>query len=111
MRWLLHEPKIHPFLRPARQRGLSVDDLDRICEQESGLRAIGGTSDMRSLLGEASTDPRAAVAVAMFGYAICKAVGAFAAAMGDWIYWSLPASLRAPTSQSGPPRSISFLPG
>ena len=37
---------------------------------------------MRSLLGEASTDPRAAVAVAMFGYAICKAVGAFAAAMG-----------------------------
>lgn len=66
----------------ARQRGLSLDDLERICEHESGLRAVGGTSDMRSLLAQASEDPRAALAVEMFGYAIRKAIGAFAAAMG-----------------------------
>jgi acetate kinase len=66
----------------ARQRGLSLDQLERICEHESGLRAVGGTSDMRSLLAEAGRDPRAALAVAMFGYAIRKAIGAFAAALG-----------------------------
>ena len=66
----------------ARQRGLSVDQLERICEHESGLRAVGGTSDMRTLLVEAGRQPRAALAVAMFGYAIRKAIGAFAAALG-----------------------------
>jgi acetate kinase len=66
----------------ARQRGLTVDDLERICERESGLRAIGGTSDMRTLLADAGHDPRAALAVTMFGYAIRKAIGAFAAALG-----------------------------
>jgi acetate kinase len=66
----------------ARQRRLSADELERICEHESGLRAVGGTSDMRTLLAEAGRDPRAALAVAMFGYAIRKAIGAFAAALG-----------------------------
>lgn len=66
----------------ARQRGLSLDQLERICEHESGLRALGGTSDMRTLLAEAGRDPRAALAVAMFGYAIRKAIGAFAVALG-----------------------------
>jgi acetate kinase len=66
----------------ARQRGLSVDQLERICEHESGLRAVGGTSDMRTLLAEVGRDPHAALAVAMFGYAIRKAIGAFAVALG-----------------------------
>ena len=66
----------------ARQRGLSVAELERMCEHESGLRAVGGTSDMRTLLAEAGREPRAALAVAMFGYAIRKAIGAFAAALG-----------------------------
>jgi acetate kinase len=66
----------------ARQRGLSIDELERICEHESGLRGIGGTSDMRGLLAEAGKDPRADLAIAMFGYAIRKAIGGFAAALG-----------------------------
>jgi acetate kinase len=66
----------------ARQRGLSVHELERICEHESGLRAVGGTSEMRTLLAAAGKDPRATLAVAMFGYAIRKAIGAFATAMG-----------------------------
>jgi len=66
----------------SRQRGLAVDELERICEHESGLRAVGGTSDMRALLAAAGREPRAALAVAMFGYAIRKAIGAFAAALG-----------------------------
>jgi acetate kinase len=66
----------------ARQRGLSVGDLERICEYESGLRAVGGSSDMRTLLASAEGDPRAALAVTMFAYAIRKAIGAFTAALG-----------------------------
>jgi acetate kinase len=66
----------------ARERGLSVASLERICEHESGLQAIGGTSDMRALLADADRDPRAALAVAMFGYAVRKTIGAFAAALG-----------------------------
>ena len=37
---------------------------------------------MRALLAAAGREPRAALAVAMFGYAIRKAIGAFAAALG-----------------------------
>jgi acetate kinase len=66
----------------ARQRGLSIDDLERLCEHQSGLRGIAGTSDMRTLLADVERDPRAALAVAMFAYAIRKAIGSFAVAMG-----------------------------
>jgi acetate kinase len=66
----------------ARQRGLSIHELERICEHESGLRAIGGTSDMRGLLAAVERDPRAALAVTMFAYAIRKAIGSFAVALG-----------------------------
>ena len=66
----------------ARARGLSIDDLERSCEQDAGLRAIGGTADMRALLARSASDPRAALAVTMFGYAVRKAIGALAAALG-----------------------------
>ena len=66
----------------ARQRGLSVDELERLCEHQAGLHAIGGTSDMRALLADRERDPRAALAVTMFAYAIRKAIGAFAVALG-----------------------------
>ena len=66
----------------SRQHGLSPDDLERICERESGLLAVGGDADMRALLERASPGSRAALAVSMFAYGVRKAIGALAAAMG-----------------------------
>jgi acetate kinase len=66
----------------ARQNHLSPDDLERICERESGLLAVGGVADMRALIERSVSDPRAALAVSMFAYGVRKAVGALAAALG-----------------------------
>ena len=66
----------------ARARGLSSEALEQMCEHESGLRAIGGSADMRDLLARADQDARAELAVTMFGYAVRKAIGGLAAALG-----------------------------
>jgi acetate kinase len=66
----------------ARTRGTSVEALEHMCEHQSGLRAIGGTADMRDLLARADHDPRAELAVRMFGYAVRKAIGGLAVALG-----------------------------
>ncbi|HEX2686820.1 MAG TPA: hypothetical protein VHN14_09380 [Kofleriaceae bacterium] len=66
----------------ARERRLSPDAIARLVEHEGGLVAIGGTADMKTLLARAPHDPAAALAVEMFGYAVRKAIGAFAAALG-----------------------------
>ena len=66
----------------ARQGGFSVDALERLVNQESGLLALGGTSDMQTLQRRASTDPRAQRAIAAFGYSVRKATGALIAALG-----------------------------
>jgi acetate kinase len=65
-----------------RNEQLSADALEAILERESGLRAVGGTSDMKALLGRATEDPRATLALAMFGYAVRKAIGGLTAALG-----------------------------
>jgi acetate kinase len=66
----------------AREKKLSPDDLERICEREAGLLAVGGSADMRALLKQAVPTSRATLAVSMFGYAVRKAIGALAAALG-----------------------------
>jgi acetate kinase len=66
----------------AREKNLSPDDLERICERESGLLAVGGVADMQVLLKQAIPGSRAALAVSMFEYGVRKAIGALAAAMG-----------------------------
>ncbi len=65
-----------------REKGLSPLDLEDLLERQSGLLGVGGSSDMRALLEKRSADPRAALAVAMFGYAVRKAIGALVAALG-----------------------------
>lgn len=60
----------------------SADALETLVERESGLLAIGGTSDMKRLLELAPGDGRAALAVSMFAYGVRKAIGAFVAALG-----------------------------
>jgi acetate kinase len=66
----------------AREKGLGPDALEQLVDRESGLLAIGGTSDMKTLLERSGSDPRAQLAVEMFGYSVRKAIGAFAAALG-----------------------------
>ncbi len=66
----------------ARTYGLDTDALERLVNLESGLLAVGGSSDMKSLVAHAPSDPRARLAVAMFGYRVRQAIGAFAAALG-----------------------------
>lgn len=63
-----------------RHEGLSTDALERLVTRESGLLAVGGTSDMRALLSR--TDPHARLAVAMFAQGVKKAIGALGAALG-----------------------------
>jgi acetate kinase len=63
-----------------REKHLSTDEIERLVERESGLLGVGGTSDMIALLERA--DERARLAVAMFGYAVRKAIGALGAALG-----------------------------
>jgi acetate kinase len=66
-----------------RTEKLDVDALETLLNHESGLVALGGTSDMRELLkGEASGDVRAALAIDIFCTAIAKTVAAFAISLG-----------------------------
>jgi acetate kinase len=66
----------------ARARGLSVEELERLCEHQAGLRGVGGSADVRELTARAPHDPAAALALALFAYEIRKTIGAFAAVLG-----------------------------
>ncbi len=62
--------------------GVSLEEIQQVVDQQSGLMAIGGTPDMRILLARSESDARARLAVQIFGYSVRKAIGAFAAALG-----------------------------
>ncbi len=71
------------LLEMLRLDALGVDALDDILSHRSGLLGVSESSaDMRDLLACEGADPRAADAVALFCYAVTKAVGALAAALG-----------------------------
>ena len=76
------DPGILLFL--LRSESLSVDDLEILLNQQSGLRALsGGESDMRQLLTLRSRGSEAAeLAVRSYVTAIRKAIGAYAALLG-----------------------------
>jgi acetate kinase len=67
------------IVRLLRDGHLTIDELDEALERESGLLAVGGTADMRTLLErEGAADPQAILAVAMF---VDRAAATVAAAM------------------------------
>jgi acetate kinase len=73
------DPGVIAFL--ARSEGMSAQDFARMATEQSGLLGVSGISgDLRTLA--ASSDPRAAEAIALFCYEVKKRVGAFAAALG-----------------------------
>jgi acetate kinase len=75
------DPGLVQFL--ARAEGMSIETFNHMVNRESGLLGVSGTSgDVRDLLARRATDPRAALAIDMFGYRVRLAVGAFAAALG-----------------------------
>jgi acetate kinase len=61
------------------REGSSLQDLERMLYQESGLKALAGTADMRELLRR--TDQAAELALELFCYRIRKTVGAYLAAL------------------------------
>lgn len=66
-----------------RSENLTAEQLDALVNRQSGLRGLSETSaDIRELLANEATDPRAAEAVAVYCYQARKWIGAMAAALG-----------------------------
>lgn len=63
---------------------LDAAALERRLNEESGMRGLGGTSDMRTLLARAANgDQRAFTALELYCYRARKYVGAYAAVLGS----------------------------
>ncbi len=64
------------------ERHFNVQGLVQLVNHESGLLGASGiSSNMKTLLERRDSEPRAALAIAMFCYQLRKQIGAFAAAM------------------------------
>jgi acetate kinase len=75
------DPSLLSYL--VRTEGMSVDRFHKMVNTESGLLGVSEiTSDMRDLLSQEQSDPRAHEAVALFCYQARKWIGALAAALG-----------------------------
>jgi acetate kinase len=67
----------------ARTEGMTVERFHKMVNTESGLLGVSElSSDMRDLLTQERSDPRAAEAVALFCYQAGKVIGALAAVLG-----------------------------
>ena len=68
-----------------RKKGLSVDEVERLLNERSGLLGVSGVShDMRDVLeaAEGKPDSRAALALDMFCYRVRKYIGSYLAVLG-----------------------------
>lgn len=67
----------------ARKRGLTLDELDRMLNKESGLKGICGSNDMREISRLAHEgNEQAQLARDMFNYRLKKYIGAYSAILG-----------------------------
>jgi len=75
------DPAIHFYL--ARETGMPLEDVESMLGNQSGLKGICGSNDMREItrLAEES-DPRAQLAMDIFCYRLKKYIGAYFAALG-----------------------------
>ena len=70
-------------LHVQRVAGLPAEAVDECLNLESGLRALGGTNDVRELLArEQAGDERARLALEIYCYRIKKYLGAYCAVLG-----------------------------
>ena len=65
-----------------RAHGLSVDEVDRTLNEESGLEGLSGGRGLRALEAAARDDEQAQLALGVYTYRIAGAVAAMAAAAG-----------------------------
>ncbi len=68
----------------ARELGMDLEEIERMCFRDSGLQGISGVgNDMRDILArEKEGNARCALAAGMFVLEVRKFIGAYAAAMG-----------------------------
>jgi len=75
------DPGAFGFL--SRQLGLSIEQIETALYNESGLKALAGSSDMRDVEDRAAAGEGAAqLAINLYAYRVRKYIGAYAAAMG-----------------------------
>jgi acetate kinase len=75
------DPGAFGFLH--RQLGLDIPAIEAALYQDSGLKALAGSADMRDLEARATAgDAAAQAAISLYAYRARKYVGAYAAAMG-----------------------------
>ena len=65
-----------------KQDQLSVQQLDVMLSNESGLKAIAGTTDMKSIIQNRNKDQKAGEAFDLFCYQAKKHIGSLAASLG-----------------------------
>lgn len=68
----------------AKTTGMSIDELDRLLNKESGLKGICGAADMREVLQRAEAgDERAQLALDIYSYRLKKYIGCYYAVLGS----------------------------
>ncbi|GAA4655429.1 acetate/propionate family kinase [Arthrobacter cryoconiti] len=74
------DPSILVFLQ---RQGMSADEIDKLLNRDSGLKALAGDNDMRAIVDAAqSGDQRAAMALAVTSYRLAKYIGGYHVAVG-----------------------------
>jgi acetate kinase len=67
----------------AEREGLSLDDVNTLLNQQSGIKGVAGARDLREVLAaEARGEARAGLALEMFVYRVQKYIGAYLMALG-----------------------------
>ena len=94
-----------------RAHGLSVDDVDRALNSESGLKGLSGGRDLRQLEVAASGDESARLALDVYTYRIAGAVAAMCAALGglDAVAFTAGVGEHSPAVRSAVCERLEFL--
>jgi acetate kinase len=94
-----------------RAQGLSVDDVDRALNDESGLAGLSGGRDLRELEAAPPDDKGAQLALQVYEYRIAKEVAGMAAALGglDAIVFTAGVGERSSRARAAVCERLSFL--
>ena len=76
------DPGLHAFL--ARERGMSIDEIDTLLNKRSGMAGMtGGTSDMRDIAAKMEAgDPDATLAYGVYVHRLVGYIGQYLAILG-----------------------------
>lgn len=63
--------------------GMSMAEIDKLLNKQSGLKGISGNNDLRAIIEKAEqADQKSKIAIEMFAYRIKKYIGSYMAALG-----------------------------